>query len=124
MPHAKDIDEYIARYPADVQAILQEWRAIIHQAAPEAEEAISYDMPTFVQHGGMIAFAAWKKHIAMYTCPVGTPEFQKEIEPYKAARSTLQFPLNKPMPYALIRQAVGFKVREHLASVAEKSNQT
>ena len=119
----KTIDEYIKGYSKEVQEILQQIRQTIRQAAPEAQEAIKYAIPTFVQQGNMISFAAYKNHVAMYPTPAGNAAFQKEIEPYKAAKSTLQFPLSKPMPYALIRQAVGFKVMEHLASIAEKAKQ-
>jgi len=118
----KNIDEYIAGYPPDVQAILRKFRVTIRDAMPDAEETIKYGMPHFTQKGkGVIAFAAWKKHIAIYTVPAGTEKFQREIAPYRAAKSTARFPLNKPIPYPLISQLAKFKLKEHLANVAAKA---
>src|SRR5262245_7202570 len=114
------IDEYIADFPPDVQQLLQQFRAVIREAAPDAQEAIKYAIPTFVQQGNMISFAGYKKHISLYPVPGGTEAFQEELAPYKAAKSTAQFPINKPMPWPLIKQLVTFRVEEHLANAAAK----
>ena len=117
----KTIDEYITLYPKEVQEVLQKFRQTIKQAAPEAQEAIKYAIPTFVQQGNMISFAAYKNHVALYPTPAGDAAFQKEIEPYRAAKSTLQFKFGAPMPYPLIKQAVTFRVKEHLENAAAKA---
>ncbi len=108
----KTIDEYIAGFPRDVQAILQQIRATIREEAPEAREAIKYQMPTFVLNGNLVHFAAFKKHIGFYPTPTGTEHFQKEIAGYKAGKGSIQFPLSEPIPFELIREIVKFRVRE------------
>ena len=115
------IDTYIALYPPNVQEILQKIRATIHDAAPDAQEALKYGIPTFVQNGNMISFASYKKHVALYPVPAGNEKFQKEIAPYRAAKSTFQLPLDKPIPYALVTKFVKHRVKEHLASVKTKA---
>jgi uncharacterized protein YdhG (YjbR/CyaY superfamily) len=107
------IDEYVATFPADVQKILEEVRATIKAAAPEAEEKISYQMPTFTLNGGnLVHFAAFKKHIGFYPTPNGIEAFQKELSVYTGAKGSTQFPLDKPMPLKLIRKIVKFRVAE------------
>jgi uncharacterized protein YdhG (YjbR/CyaY superfamily) len=107
------IDEYIATFPEDIQKILQEVRATIKAAAPEAEEKISYQMPTFTLNGGnLVHFAAFKKYIGFYPTPNGIEAFQKELSVYKGAKGSVQFPLDKPMPLKLIRRIVKFRVAE------------
>jgi uncharacterized protein YdhG (YjbR/CyaY superfamily) len=109
----KTIDEYIVTFPADVQVILKKMRQTIHQAAPEAVEAISYQMPTFKLNGkNLVHFAAWKGHIGFYPTPSGTSTFQKELSPYKASKGSVQFPLDKPIPYDLVKKIVAFRVKE------------
>ncbi len=108
----KNIDEYIATFPEEVQDVLQEIRTTIHKAAPEAEEAISYQMPTFKLNGNLVHFAAWKNHIGFYPTPSGTKEFQKEISKYAFAKGSIQFPLDEPMPHALITKIVKYRVKE------------
>ena len=108
----KNIDEYIATFPEEIQEVLQDVRITIHKAAPEAEEAISYQMPTFKLNGNLVHFAAWKNHIGFYPTPSGTKEFQKEIAKYAFAKGSIQFPLNEPMPLALITKIVKFRVKE------------
>jgi len=110
----KDIDEYIAGFPDDVQEKLQKIRMTIRQAAPDAEEKISYQMPTFYLKGNLVHFAAFKKHIGFYPTPTGTEKFQKELAAYKVAKGTARFPLDKPVPYDLISEIVRFRVRENL----------
>jgi uncharacterized protein YdhG (YjbR/CyaY superfamily) len=107
------IDEYIATFPADIQKILQEVRATIKAAAPDAEEKISYQMPTFTLYGGnLVHFAAFKNHIGFYPTPSGIEAFQKELSVYKGAKGSTQFPLDKPMPLKLISRIVKFRVAE------------
>ena len=114
------IDEYIATFPADVQKILKEVRAVIKAAAPEASEKISYQMPTFFLFGNLVHFAAFKNHIGFYPAPRGIEEFQKELSVYKGAKGSVQFPLDQPMPLDLISRIVKFRVKDNLASAAAK----
>jgi uncharacterized protein YdhG (YjbR/CyaY superfamily) len=111
---AKSIDEYIAEFPREVQTVLEEVRAVIRGAAPEAEETISYAIPTFDLNGRhLVHFAGYKKHIGFYPVPGGVDEaFKEEMEPYKRGRGTLQFPLGRPMPLDLVRRIVEFRVQE------------
>jgi len=120
----KSIDEYIAGFPNDVQAILEKIRLTIRKAAPEAEETISYKMPTFNLNGHyLVYFAAYKKHIGFYPVPTGNEEFQKELSVYQSGKGTLQFPLDKPIPFSLISKIVKFRMKENLAGAAkEKKN--
>src|SRR5574339_687661 len=107
----RDIDEYIAGFPADMQEKLRKIRMTIKKAEPDAEEAISYKMPTFNLKGNyLIYFAAYKKHIALYPAPVGNEDFKEEISPYESGKGTLQFPLDKPIPFHLIRKIVKYRV--------------
>jgi uncharacterized protein YdhG (YjbR/CyaY superfamily) len=109
------IDEYIKTVPKDVQSALQGIRQTIRKAAPEAVETISYQMPAFKLNGRfLVSFAAWKHHVGMYPIPAGTAAFQKKISEYKAAKSTVQFPLDKPVPYDLLTKLVTFRVKEVL----------
>ena len=115
------IDAYIAAFPDDVQAILQQIRRIVHDAAPEATEAIAYGMPTFKLHGNLVHFAAFARHIGFYPVPSGIEAFQEELAAYKQGKGSVQFPLNRPMPYDLIRRIVEFRVRENTARAAAKN---
>ena len=110
----KDIDEYIAGFPDAVQEILEEIRRTIRKAAPEAEERISYQMPTFTLKGNLVYFAAFKEHIGLYPAPAGTEEFKKKLSVYRAAKSSVRFPLDEPIPFDLIAQLVKFRVKENL----------
>jgi uncharacterized protein YdhG (YjbR/CyaY superfamily) len=111
---AKDIDAYIAGYPKDVQEILEKIRAIIRKEAPDAEEAIKYQMPTFVLKGNLVHFAAFKNHIGLYPTPSGTEKFKAEIAGYQGAKGSIRFPVDQPIPYDLIRAIVAFRVKENL----------
>jgi uncharacterized protein YdhG (YjbR/CyaY superfamily) len=115
----QDIDEYIAGFPDDIQEILQEIRLTIRQAAPEAKEAIKYRMPTLVLNGNLVHFAAFKNHIGFYPTPTGIEAFQDELSSYKGGRGSVQFPLDQPIPYDLIRRIVEFRVRESLGRARE-----
>src|SRR6516162_8008107 len=106
------IDEYIAGFPADVQRVLQEMRRIVRAAAPDAAEAIKYRMPTFVLNGNLVHFAAFEKHIGFYPTPSGIEAFKEELSAYHTAKGSVQFPLDKPVPFKLIRKIVEFRVKE------------
>lgn len=114
----KSIDEYIAGFPADVQEILQQIRTLIKKVAPDAQEAIKYQIPTFVLNGNLVHFAAFKKHIGFYPAPSGIEAFQDELSPYKSAKGSVQFPLDEPMPWSLLEKIVAFRVQENRARSA------
>lgn len=115
------IDEYILKFPAEVQAILQVLRQIIKEAAPEAEEKINYQMPTFYLHGNLVHFAAYKNHIGFYPAPTGIEAFKKELSVYKGAKGSVQFPIDKSVPFELIREIVKYRVNENMRKAEEKS---
>ena len=117
-----NIDEYIAKFPKDVQLILQELRTAIHEAAPDAEEAISYQMPTFKLEGNLVHFAAYKHHIGFYPTPSGIEAFKNELSVYKGAKGSVQFAIDKPMPLDLIRKITDYRVTENWERAATKSN--
>jgi uncharacterized protein YdhG (YjbR/CyaY superfamily) len=119
-PTFATIDEYIAGFSPDIQAILQEIRATVRAAAPDAEEAISYQMPTFRLKGNLVHFAAFKEHIGFYPTPSGTERFQQALAAYKGGKGSVRFPLDQPIPYDLIREIVEFRVAENLAKAAAK----
>lgn len=111
----KTIDEYIGTFPRDIQSLLERMRQTIRKAAPEAVEAISYQMPTYKFNGkNLVHFAAWKNHIGFYPTPSGTEAFQKELSSYKRAKGSVQFPLDKPIPFGLVEKIVIFRVKEML----------
>lgn len=116
----RNIDQYIASHPEDVQEILQKIRLTIRDAAPEAQEAISYQMPTFKLNGNLVHFAAYKNHIGFYPTPAGIEHFKDEISAYKWAKGSVQFPLDQPIPYDLISRIVAFRVRENLEKARAK----
>ena len=108
------IDEYISKFPENVQEILQNIRKTISKSAPEAEEAISYQIPTFKLNGNLVHFAAYKNHIGFYPTPSGIEAFKNELTSYKVSKGTIQFPLNKPIPFDLLQKIVKFRVKEVL----------
>jgi uncharacterized protein YdhG (YjbR/CyaY superfamily) len=110
----KTIDEYIAGFPADVQEILQNVRRTIREAAPDAEEAIKYRLPTFTLNGNLVHFGAFKKHVGFYPTPTGIERFEKELSVYESSKGAVQFPFDKPIPFNLIREIVEFRVKENL----------
>ena len=116
----KNIDEYIAGFPEDVQEKLQKIRMTIREAAPDAQEKISYQMPTFYLKGNLVHFAAFKNHIGFYPTPTGTEKFQKELSAYKVSKGTARFPLDKPIPFDLITEIVKFRVKENLERAESK----
>jgi uncharacterized protein YdhG (YjbR/CyaY superfamily) len=117
---AKDIDEYISQFPACVQEILQEVRSTISGAAPDAKETISYMMPAFRQHGILVYFAAWEKHIGMYPPISGNKTLERAIARYAGPKGNLQFPLDEPMPFDLIERIVKLRVKQDAAKAAAK----
>lgn len=116
----QSIDEYIATFPADVQKILQELRAVIKASAPEATEKISYQMPTFFLHGNLVHFAAFKNHIGFYPVPSGIEAFKQELSRYKGAKGSVQFPIDQPLPLELVSRIVKFRVAENLQNAEKK----
>ena len=107
------VDAYIAQFPPEVQTILQRIRAIVKAAAPEAEEKISYQMPYYALNGRLVYFAGFKRHIGFYPITTGIAAFKEELSAYKGAKGSVQFPLDQPMPYDLIRRIVEFRVAEN-----------
>jgi len=115
------IDEYIGTFPEEKQKILEELRATIKTVAPEAEEKISYQMPTFALKGNLVHFAAFKNHIGFYPTPSGTQAFKRELSIYQGAKGSIRFPIDKPLPLELIRKIVKFRVAENLKKAGIKS---
>lgn len=109
----QNIDQYIAGFPPAIQEILEQIRATVREAAPDAEEKISYQMPTFALHGNLVHFAAFKNHIGFYPTPTGTANFQKELSRYQGGKGSVQFPLDQPIPLALITKIVKFRAHEN-----------
>jgi uncharacterized protein YdhG (YjbR/CyaY superfamily) len=107
------IDDYISRFPPEIQTKLQELRNTIHAAAPEAVETISYQMPAFEQNGVLVYFAAFKNHLSFFPTGSGRAAFGKELEKYPGGKGTVQFPLDSPLPLELITRIVKFRVEEN-----------
>jgi uncharacterized protein YdhG (YjbR/CyaY superfamily) len=112
MPKAipRTVDDYIATFAPDIQAILQKIRQTVKAAAPNAEETISYRIPAFKLNGMLVYFAAFKKHIGLYPPVRGDAGLMRDVKPYAGTKGNLQFPLEKPIPYALIRRIVKARV--------------
>jgi uncharacterized protein YdhG (YjbR/CyaY superfamily) len=108
------IDEYIASFPDEIQVKLKDLRDVIKATAPDAKEKISYQMPTFDLEGNLVHFAAHANHIGFYPTPSGIEKFKKELSVYEGAKGSVQFPLNKPIPFDLVREIVRFRVQENL----------
>ncbi|MGJ4789436.1 hypothetical protein EHQ52_15685 [Leptospira koniambonensis] len=117
----KSIDEYIKTFPKEVQSILQELRKVIQEEAPEASEKISYQIPTFYLNGNLVHFAAYKNHIGFYPGASGIAKFKKEIDKYKNAKGSVQFPIDRPLPFSLVRKIVKFRVGEYKKKVPKKT---
>jgi uncharacterized protein YdhG (YjbR/CyaY superfamily) len=115
----RSVDEYIATFPEEIQARLEEMRAAIRDAAPEAAERISYQMPTFALHGNLVHFAAHKNHIGFYPTPSGIEAFKDELSGYETSKGAVQFPLGEPLPLELIGRIVRFRVKENLSRAAK-----
>lgn len=113
VPRPKNIDEYIAGFPADVQLILEQVRATVKAAAPAAAETIKYAMPTFTLNGNLVYFAAFKNHVGFYPTPTGVAEFKQDLAPYRQGKGSVQFPLDQPMPLRLIAKIVKFRAKSN-----------
>ncbi len=111
---AATVDEYIAAFPSEIQAVLQAVRQVIRETAPEAEEVIAYGIPTFKYHGNLVHFGAYKHHIGFYPAPSGIEEFKDELSAYPGSKGAIQFPLDRPLPFDLIRRVVRFRMQENL----------
>jgi uncharacterized protein YdhG (YjbR/CyaY superfamily) len=116
----KDIDQYIATFPTEVQMVLEKVRQTIRDAAPDAKETISYQMPAFKQHGILVYFAAWTKHIGLYPPISGVKTLERAVARYAGPKGNLQFPLNEPIPYDLIERIVKLRVKQDSAKAAAK----
>jgi uncharacterized protein YdhG (YjbR/CyaY superfamily) len=114
MENSIAIDEYILKFPPETQKILNQIRDVIKLAAPEATETFSYQMPTFKLKENLVHFAAYKHHIGFYPTPSGIKAFKNEISGYKWAKGSVQFPIDKEIPYELISKIVKFRVQEVL----------
>jgi uncharacterized protein YdhG (YjbR/CyaY superfamily) len=119
------IDAYIALFPREVQDRLERLRRVIQQAAPNAEEAIRYQMPTFRLAGkNLVHFAAFAHHIGFYPIPSGITAFKKELSVYKQGKGSVRFPLNQPLPYDLVKQIVRYRVDETMASMKKSRSRS
>ena len=115
----ESIDQYIEGFPSKVQKLLQKIRKTIQKAAPDAVEAISYQIPTFKLNGNLIHFAAFQKHIGVYPRP-RVPEFEEDLAGYEGGKGTVQFPLDEPIPYELITRITKFRVQKNVEAAAAK----
>ena len=107
----KTMDEYIVQFPKNVRDVLEELRQVIKEVAPNAEETIDYGIPTFKFNGNLVHFAAFKNHIGFYPTPSGIEAFKKELTTFKQSKGTVQFPLDKPIPFDLVNRIVKFRVK-------------
>jgi len=115
------IDAYIADFPKNVQKKLEEIRVAIKKAAPKAEEAIKYGIPTFVLNGNLVHFGGFKNHIGFYPAPRALEEFKKELSGYEGSKGAVQFPLDKPLPLTLISKIVKYRVEKNLETIQTKA---
>ena len=116
----KNIDEYISRFPETVQNLLNSVRVVIRQAAPAATETIKYRMPTYVLHENLVHFAAYDRHLGFYPTPSAIEHFKEELTPYTWSKGAVQFPIDLPIPYDLVRRMTEYRVQEILTKVAAK----
>lgn len=114
------VDNYIASFPKEAQQILTQIRNLIRAAAPNAEEMISYKMPAYKYHGILVYFAGYKNHIGFYAAPTAHEAFKKELSVYKTGKGSVQFPIDKPLPYSLITKMVKYKLKENKAKAPVK----
>jgi uncharacterized protein YdhG (YjbR/CyaY superfamily) len=117
------IDDYIAGFPEETQKKLQELRAVIKAAAPDAEEKISYQMPAFTQNGILVYFAAHKNHIGFYPTSSGIENFKEELSAYESSKGAIRFPLDKSIPYELVKKIVAFRLQENLDKVKKQKKE-
>ena len=114
------IEEYIAGFPEDAQKKLKQVHNCIKKAAPKAEETIGYGIPTYKLNGNLVHFGGYKQHVGFYPAPAGIKAFEKELSVYKSSKGAVQFPLDEPMPVALITKIVKFRVKQNLEKPAKK----
>jgi uncharacterized protein YdhG (YjbR/CyaY superfamily) len=117
----KDIDEYIAAFPPEVRSILEAIRLTIKQAAPQARETISYQIPSFRLNGTLVYFAAFKNHVGFYPPVRGDTKLEKAVAPYSGEKGSLRFPLDNPIPYALIKRIVKLRVKQTSSKTAKSA---
>lgn len=109
-----DIDSYINEFPKDVQVLLKQMRVAIQEAAPKAEEAIRYGIPTFrFDNKNLVHFGGFKNHIGFFPGPAGITAFKKELAAYVLSKGTIQFPLDKKLPLTLITKIVKFRLAQN-----------
>ena len=108
------VNEYISEFPEEIRIILEEIRETIQQAAPDAREGIKYGMPTFVLNGNLVHFAAYKNHIGFYPAPSGIDAYIDDLAVYRTGKGTIQFPIDQPIPFHLVKKVVEFRVKENL----------
>jgi uncharacterized protein YdhG (YjbR/CyaY superfamily) len=118
------IDEYISLHPPKVQELLEKIRMVIKKAAPDAIEAIKYQIPTFVLNGNLVHFGAYKNHIGFYPAPSGITVFKQELSVYESGKGSIQFPLDKEIPFDMIGRIVQFRVQENLEKVTNETRKT
>jgi uncharacterized protein YdhG (YjbR/CyaY superfamily) len=117
----KTIDEYLACFPKEVQTLLQKIRMTIHQAAPGAEEKISYQIPTITLNGDyLIYFAGYKKHVGLYPAPLEDAELKEALSAYASGKGTVKFPLDQPIPFGLINKIVKYRMKKVMEKAATK----
>ena len=116
----KDMEQYIAGFPNDVREILTKTRMTIRKAAPDAEETIKYQIPTFTLNGNLIHFAAFKNHIGLYPAPGGIEQFKDALSVYEGGKGSVRFPLDQPIPFGLISKIVKFRVKKNLERAEAK----
>jgi len=107
-----NIDDYIVAQPDAVQAILREMRRVIHEAAPQAEEVMTYGVPGFRQKKNLVQFGAFTQHVGFYPTPAVIEAFAEQLSSYKTSKGAIQFPLNQPIPYDLVREMTKYRVRQ------------
>ena len=118
------IDEYIAAFPQNIQNLLHQVRNAIQKAAPGADETTKYGIPTFILNGNLVHFGGFKNHIGFYPAPRGLEAFKKELSNFKGAKGSVQFPLDKPLPIALIIKIVKYRVRQNSEKAKAKKKQS
>jgi uncharacterized protein YdhG (YjbR/CyaY superfamily) len=121
---ARSTDEYITAFPPETQKVLEELRALIRAAAPDATETISYAIPTFDLNGHLVHFAGHERHIGFYPTGSGVEAFKEELKPYKSGKGSVQFPLGRPLPIVLIRRIVEFRVEENAGRASARRRVT
>jgi uncharacterized protein YdhG (YjbR/CyaY superfamily) len=117
----KSVDRYIASFSPEVQAILEKIRLTIRNAAPEAQETISYNIPTFTLGGALAHFAAFKGHIGFYPPMRGDAKLARAVSVYAGEKGNLRFPFDQPIPYRLIERLVKLRVKQNLAKALDRT---